>query len=204
MRVDDYRNAITLAAKDLAARDPKRTAELSGAVLGPEYLTLTFMNRPVKIALDGYTVSWADHAEEFALTDAVLVLHYLQGAKNLEPAGELTAYRQIPGGEFYTAAFRKRAELPLISVFGRRPGLLTQASSTLGGVAKTALGDEAFLFRVLPQAEIAVILHYGDEEFEPDGQVLFDRNMRLCFNIEDLAWLGSALVYRLMNAARRL
>jgi hypothetical protein len=153
-----------------------------------------------------YQVAWSDQApeEEFALTDAVMVLHYLQGAKGVPPTGELVAYRQIPGGEFYTAAFRKRAELPLISAFGQKPGLLTKVAASLAGSPRTDLGDEAAIFRVLPNLEVAAIIHLGDDEFPPDGQVLFDRSICQALSIEDIAWIGSAVVYRLMAAVRKV
>ncbi|MDR2442376.1 MAG: DUF3786 domain-containing protein [Deltaproteobacteria bacterium] len=206
MRTDDYKNAIKLAAKDLDTREAQRTASLSGASFQDGALNLNFMNRPVKVTVPGYAVGWAEAktGEEFALTDAVIVLHYLQGANGLGPTGELLAYRQIPGGEFYTAAFRKRAEIPLIKTFGQKPGLLTKAGAALGGAKAEGFGDEAVRFQVLPNLEVLTVIHQGDEEFEPDGQVLFDRSINGALSIEDIAWLGSAVVYRLMGLSKGL
>jgi hypothetical protein len=161
------------------------------------------MGRPAAVDAATYAVRWADSDEQFALTDAVLVLHYLQGAKGVGPTGEIVAYRQIPGGEFYTAAFRKRAEIPLVKTFGRAPGSLAKAAAALGGALVPALGDEAASFRVLPNIDVLAVIHLGDEEFEPDGQVLFDRSVSQAMSVEDVAWLGSALVYRLMARARQ-
>lgn len=206
MRTDDYKNAIILAAKDLSGRSAAETASLAGASLEGGELAFVFMNRPVRVSASDYSVRWADQAEgeEFALTDAVLVLHYLQGAKGVAPVGELLAYRQIQGGEFYYAAFRKRAEVPLTSTFGQKPGLLSKAAAALGGTIREGVGDEAAIFRVLPNIDIVTVIHLGDEEFEPDGQVLFDRSVSQALTIEDVSWLGSALVYRLMGVARKL
>ncbi|MDR1657017.1 MAG: DUF3786 domain-containing protein [Deltaproteobacteria bacterium] len=205
MRIDDYKNAITLAAKELAERDADRTALLSGAERTAYGLNLNFFNRQVNVTIPAYEVNWADRTEgeDFALTDAVMVLHYLQGAAGIKPTGELVAYRQLSGGEFYTTAFRKRAEIPLIKTFGQTPGLLTKAAELLGGTKKEGLGDEAALFRVLPNIELLTMIHLGDEEFEPDGQVLFDKSIDRAVSIEDAAWLGSAVVYRLMALTRK-
>jgi hypothetical protein len=206
VRLDDYKNALALAAKDLSGRNPSQLAKMAGTDFDGRTLTFVFFNRPVKVEIDGYSVKWADQTppEEFPLTDAVLVLHYLQGANGLEPTGELVAYRQIPGGEFYTAAFRNRAELPILGTFGRKPGLLTKAAQAFGGSLRDGLGDEAAIFRVFPNMDILTMIHLGDEEFEAEGQVLFDKTVGLGLNIEDVAWLGSALVYRLMGAAKKL
>ncbi|MDR1872712.1 MAG: DUF3786 domain-containing protein [Deltaproteobacteria bacterium] len=206
MRVDDYKNAQVLAIQELKALDPEQVAEKSGAKWANGQFSLPFMNRLALVTAPDYGLTWADQkdGEEFSLTDGVLVLHYLLGAKGLEPQGEMVAYRQIPGGEFYTHAFRRRAEIPLTQVFGHKPGLFTKAAPLMGGELKSGLGDEAAVFRVLPHLDILLLIHHGDEEFDPDGQVLFDKNIVHYLNIEDVAWLGSALVYRLMGLTKGL
>jgi hypothetical protein len=164
------------------------------------------LGRTAVVAPPDYETKWADakEGEEFSLTDAVLVLHYLLGAKGLGPNGEFVAYRQIPGGEFYAHAFRRRAEIPLAQVFGHKPGLFSRVAPLLKGEPRPDLGDEAAVFRALPHLDILTLVRHGDEEFPPDGQVLFDKTIAQYLNIEDVAWLGSALVYRLMGLARGL
>ncbi|MDR3203571.1 MAG: DUF3786 domain-containing protein [Deltaproteobacteria bacterium] len=206
MRVDDFKNALALAARELAQRDPAQTASLAGVKLEEGFFKFNFLYRPIKVSADDYVAAYAEAApnEELSLTDSVLILHFLQGAKGLGNQEELVAYRQIPGGEFYFAAFRKRAEIPLVKVFGSAPGLLNKAALLLGGEVKGAMGDEAALFEVLPNLTVATILHHGDEEFEPEGQVLFNRNVALALSVEDAAWLGSGVVYRLMGLSKNL
>ncbi len=208
MRVDDYKNAGRISGQELAAKDPAAVAAASGATLlsAPAGFQLDFFGRPAVVTAPDMTVGWRDQkpGEEFSLTDAVLVLHYLNGAKGLPPTGEMVSYRQIPGGEFYFKAFASRAEVPLAKVFGATPGLLTRAVAALGGEPVSGYGDEAGRFRVLPNLDLIVLLHHADEEFESSGQVLFDRVIGSCLSNEDISWLGSALVYRLMSAARTL
>lgn len=208
MRVDDYKNACRLAAEELAAKSPEAVAAAAGATLlsAPAGFQLDFFGRPAMVAAPDMTVTWRDQkpGEDFSLTDAVLVLHYLNGAKGLPPTGDMVSYRQIPGGEFYIKAFNSRAEIPLAKTFGRAPGLLTRAVAALGGEPAPGHGDEAGRFRVLPRLDILIQLHHADEEFESEGKVLFDRVIGSYLSNEDISWLGSALVYRLMGAARTL
>jgi hypothetical protein len=206
MRVDDYKNSQALAAKELAGLDPAAVAERAGAQYDGSRISLLFLNRQVSVSVPDYQVRWTSQkpGEEFSLTDGVLVLHYLLGAKGLGPNGELVAYRQIPGGEFYTQAFHRRAEIPLTQVFGHQPGTFSKVAPLLGGVERPGLGDEAASFRVFPHLDILLLLRYGDEEFEPEGQVLFDKVIIHYLNIEDVAWLGSTLVYKMMAMAREV
>lgn len=208
MRVDDFKNACRISAEELAAKDPQAVATAAGVTLlsAPAGFQLNFFGRPVVVAAPEMSVAWRDQkpGEEFSLTDAVLVLHYLNGAKGLPPTGDMVSYRQIPGGEFYIKAFSSRAEIPLAKVFGHSHGLLTRAVAAMGGEPAPGYGDEAGRFRVLPEIDLIVMLYHGDDEFEPAGQVLFDRVVGSCLSNEDISWLGSALVYRLMGVARNL
>ncbi|MDR2404829.1 MAG: DUF3786 domain-containing protein [Deltaproteobacteria bacterium] len=206
MRTDDYKNAITLAQKDLSQRDPKEVASMGGAEFHESFMEFEYIHAKTRISFPLWEVSYSPpkDQDEYPLTDQVLVLHYFQGAKNLPLTGELMAYRQIPGGEFYNDAFRRRAEAPLAAVFGGKPGLLTQASEILGGTSQSGYGDEAAIFRVFPHIDILVMIYHQDEEFESYGQVLFDRVIGQYLTTEDISWLGSAVVYRLMGIAKGL
>ncbi|MDR1312116.1 MAG: DUF3786 domain-containing protein [Deltaproteobacteria bacterium] len=206
MRVDDYKNAIAISVKELSGLDPADVARAAGAEMHPDHMDLQYVFNKVRVSLPGWEAGWAPprDADELSLTDQVLVFHYLLGAKDAALTGELAAYREIPGGAFYFDAFRRRAEIPLAQVFGSRPGILSKASEISGGELRKGYGDEAALFRVFPHVEILVMVYHADEEFEARGQVLFDRSAGKCLSPEDIAWLGSGLVYRLMGAAKGL
>ncbi|MDR1079710.1 MAG: DUF3786 domain-containing protein [Deltaproteobacteria bacterium] len=206
MRVDDYKNAIALSVKELSSREPVDVARAAGAEMYLDYMDLQYIFNKVRVRIPGWEALWAPprEADELPLTDQVLIYHYLQGAKNVGLTGEMAAYREIPGGTFYFDAFRRRAEIPLAQVFGSRPGTLSKASEVSGGKPVQGYGDEAALFRVFPHVEILVMIYHADEEFEATGQVLFDRSIGSYLSPEDISWLGSGLVYRLMGVARGL
>jgi hypothetical protein len=204
MRADDYKNAIALSLKELSGKEPVDVAAAAGAEMFLHHMDLQYIFSKVRIKLPSWEAGWAPprEADELPLTDQVLIYHYLQGARNVPLTGELTAYREIPGGTFYFDAFRRRAEIPLAQVFGARPGVLSKASEISGGKLVKGYGDEAAIFLVFPNVEILVMIYHADEEFEARGQVLFDRSAGSYLSPEDISWLGSGLVYRLMGVAK--
>jgi hypothetical protein len=63
-------------------------------------------------------------------------------------------------------------------------------------------GDVSVLVRALPLVPIALILWRGDEEFPPEGNILFDRSIIGLFSAEDIAWLSGMVVYPMIGRAK--
>jgi hypothetical protein len=133
----------------------------------------------------------------------ILVLHYLAGAEGGGLTGRLVKFRQLPGGNAYEAAFRKRVEEPLRDEFSAEPERLVRAALRLGG-ALAPHGDAAVVLAPLPLIPVTVIVWKGDEEIGGDASVLFDAGSAGIMQTEDMAEAGS-LVSRallLVNRAR--
>ena len=207
MRIDDFKNAIKLTAQELAQKDPGQIAGLAGVEYDPSsnQLKFDFCGRGVLVTWPEVTLAWADAPEaEFSLTDGVLVLHYLNGAQAVPLSGEFVAYRQIPGGEFYFAAFNRRAEIPLAKTFGHNSKFFNEAAAKFGGKPIEGYGDWAAIFRPLPLLPVILSGYEGDDEFEPTGQALFDKSIQHYLHIEDVSWLASSLAYRVIGYAGEL
>jgi hypothetical protein len=134
----------------------------------------------------------------------ILLLHYLLLADGAPPAGEWSAYRELPDGLFYAASFAGRAETPLTREFAGSPAGLDAfraAARAAGGDALT-LGDASFRFVALPRVDVAVLVWAGDDEEPGEARVLFDANAGHYLPAEDLAGLGGQLAHRLVAAAR--
>ena len=137
------------------------------------------------------------------MATAVLLLHYLLTADGTPPAGEWTAYRELPGCLFYAAAFAGRADVPLARRFGGSAAAaeaLAAAAEPLSG-ERLDLADVAFRFQALPRLAVAALVWAGDEEFPGSATVLFDAAAGRYLPPEDLAGLGGLLVQRLIAAA---
>ena len=207
-REDDYRNAAAIARSDLAEKDPALLADRCGAEIveegGGASLELEFLGKRIRATWPDVGLSRPDSDEEVPIQQQVLLLHYLQGAwKSGGPpvTGDWMAFQDVPDGKFYQDAFQRRAKLPLLKAFGERPELLADLARTAYGAERVDLGDVAVAVEALPRIRVALVVWAGDEEFPPDGNILFDRNTASYFSAEDIAWLAGMIVYPLMGMA---
>ena len=198
-RMDDYINAKALAAKALADQPFEGILRRSGLESPTENeLRIPFLNRVYRVGYPEF--QFLDEAApelEIPVQEQVLILHYLTGGSSAA-TDEVIAYREIEGAAFYFSSFVKRAIDPLKKVFGRNADGLAGPAKILGGRSIKA-GDAGFEFHVLPHAPIQLILWEGDEEFEPEANILFRENIADFFSPEDVAWYAGMLVYRLIS-----
>jgi hypothetical protein len=207
-RVDDYKRAAELAKQELGNRNADLLADFSGAVVSRREdrarLDFHFLGRPVRVLWPEVEVSRTDSSEEIPIQQQVLILHYLQGAwqsKGPSLTGEWMAFQDVPDGRFYHDAFQRRAKLPLLQGFGRDPEQLEELARTVYSAERIELGDVSMSVPALPLIRAALVLWAGDEEFPPEGNILFDRNTASFFSAEDIAWLAGMIVYPLVGMA---
>jgi len=206
-KIDDYQEAVELARRDLRGKNPKRMADLSGAAFdanstGKETLHLDFIGRPVGIEWPDIHISDLGSGHEIPIQEQILLLHYLMGAKGAIPTGEWIAYQEIPDGKFYLDAFTRRAKNPMVQVFGNQPELLGKLATQRFGAISLDQGDMSVEIRALPLIPVVLILWRGDDEFPPEGTILFDRNITEILSAEDIAWLSGMIVYPLIAMAK--
>jgi hypothetical protein len=201
-RVDDFKQAKALAAQALAQEKIEEISRRSGIpTAGPDTLRLPFLGRVYLIAYPSFDFTdAADAAAQVPLQEQVLILHYMQNCRP-QLKGQWVAYREIPGANFYFAAFAKRAVDPLKKAFGQNVAGLRKAAAQLGATPMDT-GNAAFRFDLLPYAPIQMVVWEGDEEFPAEANILFDASAGDYLSPEDAAWLASLPVYRLMALAR--
>jgi hypothetical protein len=206
-RIDDYREAVELSKKGLKDKNPKRIADQSGADFevdseGKTILTMDFLNKKVVITWPDLEFSFRESEEELPIQQQVLLLHYLNGATGAKITGKWIAYQEVPDGKFYLDAFVRRAKNPMVQGFGHRPELLVKLTTEVYGARPQDEGDFSVVVQVLPMVPVALVLWKGDEEFPPEGTILFDRSISGILSAEDIAWLAGMIIYPLMGMAR--
>lgn len=203
-RVDDFVHALKLAREMLPGRDPAALCRNAGASLRslPEgkVIALPFFLRQVEITCPGGLITYEGGADAPSLQEQGLILHYLLGACDIPPKGELITFRETPTGEFYYRPFVNRAQIPLVNTFGAAPDLFLKAGLKAGGTA-AGVGDASLTFHPLPKVPVTLVLWQGDDEFPPTGNILFDGHIKHFLDGEDIAFLAGIVVYRLMAQA---
>jgi len=207
-RVDDYIHAADMARKDLITRDPDVLAGFAGADIqreqGHVQFSLGFLGERIRISWPELVPIKEEDRMEVPIQQQVLLLHYLQGAwrsSGTPLTGEWIAFQDVPDGRFYLDAFQRRAKFPLLKAFGEQPELMAELAREAYGAESIDFGDTAVSVSVLPRIRIALVLWAGDEEFPPEGNLLFDRSILSVFSAEDIAWVSGMVVYPLMGMA---
>jgi hypothetical protein len=209
-RIDDYKQALKLASERLSDKKPDLLASLSGAVVGRDKkgrttLVLNALNQEVSIKWPDLAFGEENAEAEIPIQQQILYLHYLCGAWSSNGAratGEWISFQEIPDGRFYMDAFQRRAKNPMVMSFGETPDLLLKVATELYGALPFNQGDVSVVVRALPLVPIALILWKGDEEFPPEGNVLFDRSIIGILSAEDVAWLSGMVVYPMIGRAK--
>jgi hypothetical protein len=205
-RVDDFQMSFDLAAEKLTGLDFSEVAQKAGASISTDATSLSFSyyGREVEVKYQPVTVSALDEGPELPLAEQALVLHYLVNASGLEPTGEWITYREVPSGEFYWSAFVKRAKSPLVGFFGNRPQLLLDLAPKVGGEkAQEQSADATVLVKAFPKVPILIQLWAGDDEFPPEGNVLFDKTVSQYLPTEDVALAAGLPIYKMMALSRQ-
>ncbi len=202
-RIDDYFNAKKIAVEKLAKESIDEIAAFSGfEISNNKKFQISFLNRTYQVSYPDFEfVDMADNKAEVPIQEQVLILHYMDAMKSISASGTWIAYREIPGASFYFSAFVQRAIDPLKKVFGKNVAALITAATKING-KPIDIGDAGFEFQVLPKIPLQLIIYEGDDEFEPEANILFDATAGEFLSPEDAAWLAGMVVYRLMALSR--
>ena len=201
-REDTYQDALLQARADLRRLDPFRAAYLAGCLYAAQprgQFALDFFGSEHTVAFpDGKVHS--DAGVEPDASTQILLLHYLIHADGTPPADHWISFRELPDGRIYDAAFQGRSPVRIAHAFGHDLNAFASACRALQGEA-IHFGDAAYRFQLLPRVALAVILHLGDDEFPPAGNVVFDGAAGHYLPTEDYAVLGGMLASRIVHAA---
>ena len=206
-RIDDYKKALEIGKEEISKKNPLHLCRVSGGQFiekanEPNSIQIKFLNRMVTISWPDLIFS-QDSDKEIAIKEKILILHYLNNAKKEDLTGELIAYQEIPSARFYLSSFNTRSRDPFIAAFGENPDKLPVVAQELFAAHLASMGDVSVTIQAFPKVPITLIIWRGDEEFPPNGTILFDSSIKdNLLSAEDISELVSMIVYPLIAKAQ--
>ena len=132
------------------------------------------------------------------LREKVLILHYLAQAKGTLPSRKYITFRELPEGPIYFRTFSKRTIQPLVENFGRNHLKLLDIGKEFGGVS-TDLGDSSVIIPAFDRVPVTIVIWKGDDEFPPEGSVMFDSNIQDYLTTEDVTVMSEVITWKLVR-----
>ena len=197
-----YELAYKLACKQLAGMSVEELCRKTGVQSADSSeIIIEYLNQSYLITLPDIEISLTDSDEEVPLKDKILILHYLTSTKSTPTSNKLITFKQLPGCASYFSVFHQLAIKPLLNHFGKEPELLIDAAAKLGGY-KANYGDASVTINAFPRVPITIALWRGDEEFVPNGSIMFDSTISDYLSAEDIRDLCGIIARRLVSLGK--
>ena len=198
-----YELAYKLACEQLAnISDIKQQCLKSSAryleIDSKKVIVIEYLNQSYLISLPDIGISLVNSEEPVPIKDKILMLHYFTSAKGNPLSNKVITYKELPEGAGYFPTFSKRAIEPLLYNFGKEPHRLIDVAGKLGG-HQADYGDVAVTINAFSRVPITLVLWRGDEEFPPEGNILFDSTISDYLPTEDINVLCETIAWRLVR-----
>jgi len=202
LQEEAFELAYKLACEQLARIDDiEEQCRNHGARLDFNRIIIEYLNRSYLITLRDTEISLIGSAEQVPLKDKILILHYLTSTKSTPAGNKLITFKQLPGVASYFPVFFQRAIKPLLNRFGKEPQLLVASAAKLGG-HRANYGDVSVTINAFPRVPITFVLWQGDEEFAPNGSIMFESTICDYLSSEDITILCETIAWKLVNFRR--
>jgi len=195
-----YELAYEIAVEQLARVDNvKQQCRQSGAqYIDQKSVSIDYLSQPHLISLADGEVTSVSGGEPVPIRDKILIIHYFTQAKGTPFANKPVTYRELKEGSLYAPVFYQRAIKPLVRYFGDQPHRLLDIAAALGG-QKANHGDAAVTINAFPRVPVTLVLWQGDDEFAPEGNLIFDSTIPDYLTSDDTHALGETIAWRLVR-----
>ena len=159
---------------------------------GKEF-TVTLLGRPFAIAHPDYAIRALDGGAVPPLPTQTFLLRYLLESKQVPWNGTWKTFREMPWGEMYIKPYTGRVLTRAAFTFGTRIGAFRAACEKMRATL-VPHGDAGYLFDLIGDYRMQILVWEGDDEFPPNAQVLYSDNFADGFAAEDRVVAGDILI----------
>ena len=198
IKQDNLKVSFRRALEELAKKDIQRQCQLAGADYkviraGEALISLSLMERVYQIHCPEGEVICRDNSQKVGLMKKAILLRYLNNAKEASGEEKLIGFNELPSGSFYNPAFSQSVVKPFIDFFGKKPEKLKWTAKRLGGT-EVPFGDVGVKIPFLPKVKISFIIWEGDDEFSPQGKILFNSHIASYLSTEGVV-IASQMIF---------
>jgi len=198
IKQDNLEVSFGRALEELAKKDIQRQCQLAGADYkviraGKILISLLLMDRVYQITYPEGEVTCRDNSQKVGLMKKAILLRYLNNAKEASGEEKLIGFNELPSGSFYNPAFSQSVVKPFTDFFGKVPQKLKWTAKRLGG-REVPFGDVGVKIPFLPKVKISFIIWEGDDEFSPQGKILFNSHIASYLSTEGIV-IASAMTF---------
>ncbi len=159
---------------------------------GKEF-TVTLLGRAFAIAHPDYTIRALDGGAVPPLPTQTFLLRYLLESRQVPWNGTWKTFREMPWGEMYIKPYTGRVLTRAAFTFGTRIGAFRTACEKMRATP-VPHGDAGYLFDLIGDYRMQILVWEGDDEFPPNAQVLYSDNFADGFAAEDRVVAGDILI----------
>ena len=196
MEIENHKEEVPFAFYEEKFRDlnPEDTAERLSDVRwdGKEFI-IRLLGRDFAISHPDYAIRPLDGGAVPPLPAQTFLLRYLLESRDIRWGGEWKTFREMPWGEMYIKPYTGRVLTRAAFTFGTRIGAF-RASCEKMGATPVPHGDAGYLFDLIGDYRMQILVWEGDDEFPPNAQVLYSDNFADGFAAEDRVVAGDILI----------
>ena len=196
MEVENHKEEVPFAHYEqrFAALNPlEAQARLGEENWDGQEFRLKLLGRGFAISHPVYGIRALDGGNVPPLPTQTFLLRYLLGSRTVAWGGQWKTFREMPWGEMYIKPYTGRVLTRAAYTFGTRVAAFRAACEKLGALPLPN-GDAGYEFTLVGDYRMRILVWEGDDEFQPNAQVLYSDNFADGFAAEDRVVAGDILI----------
>ena len=196
MQVENHKEEVPFAfyEEKFQKLDPAEViARVPDVIWNGMEFTVKLLGRDFAISHPAYAIRALDGGAMLPLPAQTFLLRYLLEGKKTPWMGTFKTFREMPWGELYIKPYTGRVLTRAAFTLGTRVEAFRKAAEKMQAV-DVKHGDAGFLFNLIGDYQMQIMVWAGDEEFPPNAQVLYSDNFAEGFAAEDRVVAGDILI----------
>ncbi len=147
-------------------------------VYPPEDLLLHFLNKDILLDMGNRSIHRLNVNKREKIENPFLeliILVYLLNVSSDDPSQDIISVRDLKNAHFFQGPHELQTA-PLLDLYGNNLEGFKSAAESLGGKSLD-MAEAAYMLLPFPKIPLYYLLWEGDDEFEPNLSILFDRSI---------------------------